>query len=65
MIPVAPIRRSLSRFLDVVQHNEMGPILGTKQGDLCYHGEVLCVKTSYRGKGLGKIIGNGLFWGVL
>ena len=57
VVPVAPIRRSLSKFLDVMQHRELGPILGTEEGDRCYHGEVLCIRTDQRGRGLGKIIG--------
>ena len=57
VVPVAPIRRSLSKFLDVMQHRELGPVLGTDEGDKCYHGEVLCVRTDQRGKGLGKILG--------
>ena len=56
-IPVAPIRRSLSKFLDVMQHRELGPVLGTNEGDKCYHGEVLCVRTDQRGQGVGKILG--------
>ena len=55
-IPVAPIRRSLSKFLDVIQHQDLGPVLGTQEGDRCFHGEVLCVRTDQRGRGLGKII---------
>ena len=56
-VPVAPIRRSLSKFLDVMQHRELGPVLGTNEGDKCYHGEVLCVRTDQRGQGVGKILG--------
>ena len=56
-VPVAPIRRSLSKFLDVMQHRELGPVLGTNKGDKCYHGEVLCVRTDQRGQGVGKILG--------
>ena len=57
VIPVAPIRRSLSKFLDVMQHRELGPVLGTDEGDKCYHGEVLCVRTDQRGQGIGKVLG--------
>ena len=64
VVPVAPIRRSLSKFLDVMQHRELGPILGTEEGDRCYHGEVLCIRTDQRGRGLGKIIGSVFTHGV-
>ena len=57
VVPVAPIRRSLSKFLDVMQHHELGPVLGTDEGDTCYHGEVLCVRTDQRGQGIGKVLG--------
>jgi len=40
-----------------MQQQELGPILETEQGDKCYHGEVLCVRTDKRGQGLAKIIG--------
>ena len=54
---MTPIRRSISRFFDLMQHQEMGPVLGTEQGDKCYHGEVLCVRADKRGQGIAKIIG--------
>ena len=54
---MTPIRRSISRFFDLMQHQEMGPILGTEQGDMCYHGEVLAVRADKRGQGIAKIIG--------
>ena len=40
-----------------MQHQEMGPALGTERGDMCYHGEVLCVRADKRGLGIAKIIG--------
>ena len=56
-LPISPIRRSIGRFFDLMQHQELGPVLGTVQGDKCYHGEVLCVRKDQRGRGLAKIIG--------
>ena len=40
-----------------MQHQELGPALGTVEGDKCFHGEVLCVRKDQRGQGLAKIIG--------
>ena len=54
---MTPIRRSISRFFDLMQQQEIGPVLGTQQGDMCYHGEVLAVRTDKRGQGIAKIIG--------
>ena len=41
----------------MMQHREMGPVLGTERGDMCYHGEVLSVRADKRGQGIAKIIG--------
>ena len=56
-MPITPIRRSIGRFFDQMQQQELGPALGTEEGDKCYHGEVLCVRKDQRGRGLAKIIG--------